>query len=165
MNIASTLPLIAAMAETLAPYRDDEDGTYLDTLDGETNLLDLLDGELAAMQADEALAVAIKAREADLKVRRERIEMRAAAHRKNLRLVLQHAALPKAERPLATVSLRPGTVSVRIVNEADIPSQLMRETISRAPDKAAIKAQLEAGETVPGAELARGDETISIRVR
>lgn len=164
MNVQSNLPLIAAMAEVLAPYRGDEE-TYLDTLDGETDILDLLDSELAAMQSDEALAEAIKAREADLKTRRERIEMRAEAHRRNLKLVLQHASLPKAERPLATVSLRPGSLSVRIVNEADIPSQLMREKITRSPDKAAIKAQIEAGETVPGAILERSDETVSVRVK
>ena len=164
MNVQSNLPLIAAMAEVLAPYRDDEE-TYLDTLDGETDILDLLDGEIAAMQDDEALAAAIKAREADLKTRRDRIEMRADAHRKNLRLILQHASLPKAERPLATVSLRPGNLSVKIISEADIPTQLMRETVSRAPDKAAIKAHIEAGETVPGAELVRGDETVSVRVK
>lgn len=164
MNLRADLSLIAAMAEMLAPYRDDEE-TYADTLDGETDVMDLLDGEIAAMQADEALAAAIKAREADLKTRRERIEMRAEAHRKNLKLVLQHAALSKAERPLATVSIRPGSLSVRIVDEAEIPSQLMREKVTRAPDKAAIKAQIEAGETVPGAELARGDETIMVKVR
>lgn len=164
MNVQSRLPLIAAMAENLAPYRDDEE-TYLDTLDGETDALDLLDREIAAMQADEALSEAIKAREADLKVRRERIDMRADAHRKNLRLILNAMGVPKAERALATVSLRPGTLSVRIVDEAEIPSQLMREKVTRAPDKAAIKAALEAGETIPGAELARGDDVLMMRIR
>lgn len=164
MNVQSRLPLIAAMAENLAPYRDDEE-TYLDTLDGETDALDLLDREIAAVQADEALSEAIKSREADLKTRRDRIDMRAEAHRKNLRLILNAMGVQKAERALATVSLRPGTLSVRILDEAEIPSQLMREKVTRTPDKAAIKAQIEAGETVPGAELARGDETIMVKVR
>lgn len=157
------LNLIAAIAAELAPYRDDEE-TYLDTLDGETDVLDILDAEISAMQSDEALAEAIKARESDLRSRRDRIEMRAAAHKKNLRLLLSHAGIKKAERPLATVSIRPGSVSVSIVNEADIPTQLMREKVTRSPDKAAIKAQIEAGETVPGAELVRGEDTISVRV-
>lgn len=164
MNTQSNLPLIAAMAEILAPYREDED-TYLDTLDGETDVLAILDGEIAAMQADEALAAAIRAQEADMRARRERIEMRAEAHRRTLRLVLQHAALQKAERPLATVSIRPGARSVRIVDEAEIPSQLMREKITRSPDKAAIKAQIEAGDVVPGAVLDRGEDVVSVRAR
>lgn len=164
MNIQSNLPLIAAMAEALAPYRDDEE-TYIDTLDGETDILDLLDRELEAMQSDEAMAAAIKAREADLKARRERIEMRAEARRGNLRLILQHAALSKAERPAATVSIRPGNLSVKILDEAEIPSQLMRERVTRSPDKAAIKAQIEAGEAVPGAALERGEDTVTVRVK
>ena len=164
MNIQSNLPLIAAMAEMLAPYRDDDE-TYSDTLEGETNVMELLDGEIAAMQSDEALAEAIKAQEDALRVRRERVSMRAEAHKKNLKLILQHAVLQKAERPRATVSIRPGSLSVRIVDEAEIPSQLMREKVTRAPDKAAIKAQIEAGETVPGAELARGDDVLTVRVK
>lgn len=164
MNVQSHLPLIAAMAENLAPYRDDEEA-FLDTLDGETDALDLLDAEISAVQSDEALAKAIKSCESDLKTRRERIEMRADAHRKNLRLILGAIGISKAERPAATVSIRPGTLSVRITDEAEIPSQLMRETVTRAPDKAAIKAQIEAGETVPGAEMARGDDVLTVRVK
>lgn len=164
MNVQSRLPLIAAMAENLAPYRDDEE-TYLDTLDGETDVLALLDAEIAAMQADEALADAIRSQISDLTARRDRIDMRAEAHRKNLKLILSHAALAKAERPLATVSLRPGNLSVRIVDEAEIPSQLMREKITRSPDKAAIKTQIEAGETVPGAVMERGDDVLMMRIR
>ena len=164
MNIQSNLPLIAAMAEMLAPYRDDEE-TYSDTLEGETNVMDLLDGEIAAMQSDEALAEAIKAQEDALRVRRERVSMRAEAHKKNLKLILKHAVLQKAERPRATVSIRPGSLSVRIVDEAEIPSQLMREKVTRAPDKAAIKAQIEAGVEVPGAVIERGDDTVSVRVK
>ena len=37
----------------------------------------VLDGEIAAMQSDEALAEAIKAQEDALRVRRERVSMRA----------------------------------------------------------------------------------------
>ena len=164
MNMRANISLVAAMAEMLAPYRDDDE-VYSDTLEGETNVMELLDGEIAAMQSDDALAEAIKAQEDALKIRRERISMRADAHKKNIKLILQHAVLQKAERPLATVSIRPGSLSVRIVEEADIPSQLMREKITRAPDKAAIKAQIEAGVEVPGAALERGEDTVSVRVK
>lgn len=164
MNIRANLNLIEAVAALLAPYRDDEE-TFLDTLDGETDILDLLDQEIAGLHGDEALAAAIKVQEADLRTRRERIEFRADAHKKALKIILNAAGLQKAERPGATVSIRQGSMSVRIVDEADIPSQLMREKITRAPDKAAIKEALEAGETIPGAEMARGDETVSVRVK
>ena len=35
----------------------------------------------------------------------------------------------------------------------------------RAKDKAAIKAQIEAGEVVPGAILVRGGDTVSVRTK
>jgi hypothetical protein len=158
------LTLIEAVAALLQPYADDED-LYQDMIEGETDALDLLDSQIASMQNDEALAEAIKAQEANLKARRERIEWRADAHKKAALLIMNAAGLKKAERPRATISVRPGSVSVQITDEAEIPTQLMREKITRAPDKAAIKAQLEAGETVPGAELVRGAETISVRVK
>lgn len=164
MNTQSKISLIAAMAEILAPYADDED-LYLDTLDGETDILDILDSELLAMQSDSALAESIKTMESTLRERRSRIELRAEAHKANLKLILSHAKIKKADRPLATVSIRPGSLSVSITSEADIPSQLMREKITRSPDKDAIKAQIEAGEVVPGAILARGDDTVSVRTK
>jgi hypothetical protein len=142
------LTLIEAVAALLQPYADDED-LYQDMIEGETDALDLLDSQIASMQNDEALAEAIKAQEANLKARRERIEWRADAHKKAALLIMNAAGLKKAERPRATISVRPGSVSVQITDEAEIPTQLMREKITRAPDKAAIKAQLEAGETVP----------------
>lgn len=158
------LTLIEAVAALLQPYADDED-LYQDMIEGETDALELLDGQIAAMQNDEALAEAIKAQEANLKARRERIEWRADAHKKAALLIMNAAGLKKAERPRATISVRPGSVSVQITDEAEIPTQLMREKVTRAPDKAAIKAQLEAGEHVPGAELVRGAETLSVRVK
>lgn len=160
---APNLSLIEAIAAELEPYRDDEE-TFWTTLDGETDAVDLLKIFLAGAQDDEALAEAIKAQEVALKTRRERIEMRAASKRKTLGMILRAANMTKAELPRGTVSVRPGNLSVRIVNEDDVPSQLMREKITRAPDKAAIKAQIDAGETVPGCELVRGDDVVTVRV-
>jgi hypothetical protein len=160
---APNLSYIELIAKELEDYRDDEEAFWT-TLDGETDAGDLLDTILASMQEDDALVAAIREQEAALKTRRERIDMRSAAKRRTLGLILSAAGMKKAERPRGTVSLSPGRVGVRIVNEEDIPSQLMREKVTRAPDKAAIKAQLEAGEMVPGAELERGADVVTVRV-
>lgn len=164
MNTRIDLPLIERIAAELAPYRDDED-LFLDTLDGETDAITILDREIEAEQADRATVEAIGARIAALKARADRITMRADAHRNAQKLVLQATGQKKIERPLATLSLRPGAVSVRIIDEASIPSQLCRVKTTTTPDKTAIKAQIEAGEHVPGAELVRGDETLQVRVK
>ena len=64
---------------------------------------------------------------------------------------------------LGTVSRTTGRLSLQITDEASIPSQLTVTTVS--PDKAAIKAQLEAGEAVPGAALVRGEDSVTVRTR
>jgi len=52
---------------------------------------------------------------------------------------------------------------VQITDEAAIPSQLCKTTV--APDRSAIKAQLLAGETVPGAMIVTGKDSLSVRVK
>lgn len=164
MNARIDIPLIERIAAELAPYREsDDDASFLDTLDGETDALDILDREIAAEQSDRAMVSALKAQIADLKARAERIDMRADSHRRVQKMVVQAMGVRKVERPLATLSLRAGGVSCVITDEASIPTQLCK--IVTSPDKAAIKAQLEAGESVPGAELVRGDDTLSVRVK
>ena len=158
------LKLIERIAAELAPYRDDEE-VYWTTLDGETDAEWVLDHLIADCQRDAAMIEAIGSQITALRARSDRIEMRQEAARKLIGDVLHAASMTKAERPCATVSVRPGNLSVRIVDEAEIPSQLMREKITRSPDKTAIKAQIEAGETVPGAELVRGDDVVTMRVK
>ena len=162
--IRADIPLIERIAAMLAPYADDADAFWT-TLDGETDALDLIDRHLSASQDDAALVGAIKAQEADLKARRDRIEMRCKAHRDVIRTIMQASGQKKLERPRGTLSLSTGRLAARIIDEASIPSQLCTVKTVTAPDKAAIKAQLEAGEDVPGAELVRGDDTLTVRVK
>ncbi|MBN8292857.1 siphovirus Gp157 family protein [Rhodobacter sp. NTK016B] len=164
MSYRIDLPLIERIAAELAPYRDDED-VFLDTLDGETDALTILDREIEAEQADLTMAEAIETRIATLKARADRVKMRAAAHRTAQKLVMEAIGQKKVERPLATLSLLAGSISVKITNEADIPSQLCTVKAITTPDKKAIRAQIEAGEAVPGAELVRGEETLSVRTK
>lgn len=162
--IRADIPLIERIAALLAPYADDGE-TFWDTLDGETDVLDMIDRHLAASQDDAALAAAIKAQEDDLRARRQRIELRSAAHRDAIRLIMQAAGQRKLERPRGTISLSAARLSVQIIDDTAIPSQLCTVKTITSPDKAAIKAQLEAGEDVPGACLVRGDETLTVRVK
>ena len=164
MNVQSNITLIEMVsAELREMLGDDFDpDTFWDSLDGETDALDLVDRILKHRAADKALADATKAQATELSGRAKRLSERDAAHKRALHTLLNAAGEKKLERSLATVSVQKGRISVRIVNEEDVPSQLCKTTI--APDKTAIKKQIEGGEDVPGAELVRGDDTISIRV-
>lgn len=158
------LDIIREIAADLAQYRDEDEALFWDTLDGETDAAEVLDALIRQQMHDGLLCDAIKAQEARIKERRQRIEMRQDAARRMIGRVLTAAGAKKAERPLATVSVREGNLSVRITDEASIPSQLCTVKTTTAPDKAAIKAQIEAGETVPGAILVRGDDVVTVRV-
>jgi len=165
MNIRADLKLIEAVSAELTDMLGEEFDaeTFWDSLDGETDVLDVADHVLASMFGDEALAEAIKAQEAAMKARRDRIEARAKAKRRTLLMILDATGQKKMERPLATVSRRSGSLSVSITDEASIPTQLTTTKTITSPDKAAIKKQIEAGETVPGAELVRGEDGVTVR--
>ena len=152
--------LIQRIAADLAPYADDE-RTFLDTLDGETDFLSLLDKLIEAEADARATAGAIDERMKALRQRANRIEGRADTLRCIQRDMLTAAGLRKIERPAATLSIRAGSLSVQITDADAVPTQLRRPGL---PDKTAIKAQIEAGVDVPGAVLSRGEDTLSVRV-
>lgn len=165
MNVRPDFKLIQLMAEEIrAALGDDFDAdAFLDTLDGETDAADIADWLLAELADAEAMAEAIRGQEADMKARRQRYDMRGEAFRRQLLNLLDAIGEKKIERPRATVSRRAGLPSVQITDEAAIPSQLCKTTV--APDKAAIKAQLMAGETVPGAQIVVGEDGVTVRTK
>lgn len=165
MNIHADIPLIKRVSDQLREMlgEDFDDETFLDTLDGETDAMDIADRLIASMQDDTALSAAAKAEAAAIDARAKRIGERAEAKKRALFLVLDATGEKKLERPRATISRRSGSMSVSITDEKSIPSQLCKTTVT--PDKTAIKKQLEAGEIVPGAELVRGADGITVRVK
>lgn len=166
MNLRANIPLIEAVSAQLVDMLGDDfdPQTFWDSLDGETDALDIADRIIAKMQDDAALAAAAKAQADALAARAKRLADREKAHKAALLTLLDATGQKKLERPAATVSRRAGSLSVRIVNEADIPSQLCTVKTTTAPDKAAIRKAIEAGETIPGAELERGPDGVTVRV-
>lgn len=161
---------IGLIARVAAELRDGmgedfDEVAFLDTLDGATDAADIIDWMLGKLSGDVALSDAIASQITDLTARRTRIDARANTMRGRLLTILDATGLKKVERPLATVSRRAGVMSIRITDEAALPSQLCTVKTATAPDKAAIKLQIEAGETVPGAELTRGPDGVTIRVK
>lgn len=167
MNIYADIPLIRQVSAVLADMlgEDFDEATFWDSLDGETDVLDIADRVIARMQEDAALADAAAAQAAALASRAARLTARGTAHKAALLHLLDAAGQKKLERPAATISRRAGSVSVNITNEDDIPSQLMTVKTTTAPDKAAIKRAIEAGETIPGAELVRGPDSLIVKVK
>lgn len=166
MSVYADIPLIERVSQMLTDALGDDfdPDAFWETLDGETDALDIADRIILQMQNDKALAEAAKAQADALAARAKRIGEREKAHKSALLAILDASGQKKLERPCATVSRRAGSLSVQIVNPDDIPSQLRTVKTTETPDKAAIRKSIEAGEKVPGAELVRGADTVTVRV-
>lgn len=140
---------------------------------------------LASVHAAD-MATAADARITEIEARRERYKKRAEALRTAAFQVMELIGRRREELPELTATLRAGSLSVFIIDEALVPQQYVREKVERSYDKNAIKAALlarreaeasaidpETGEIadvelppeVPGCVLSNGPGTIQIRRR
>lgn len=141
---------------------DDFDAvTFLDTLDGETDAMDFIGQLVKAKTEADAMEAAMKEVAATYTARAKRFGAQSDAARKGLAAILDAIGERKVMHPLATISRTAPRMSVRILDEREVPSQLCK----LVPDTSAIKAQLEAGEPVPGATLEAGEAGLTVRVK
>ena len=74
---------------------------------------------------------------------------------------MEAAGVKKLTLPVATVNITNVSPSVMILDESAIPDDFMR--IKKEPNKTAIKAALETGQSIAGAVMSNGSTTVSIR--
>lgn len=128
-----------------------------DTLEGLQGALEEKATNVAAFVRNlEASAEAIRAAEKQMAERRQMIERRAARVRQYLLDNMQRCQMPRIESPWFVLAVRQNPVAVVIDDPAELPPELMVEKVTHSPDKKAIKARIEAGETIPGAHLVAG---------
>lgn len=155
----------AEIAKLIEAYPDlaEDESLRADMVEGETDAVRIIERALAERQEAETMAGAIKARAIDLAARQSRFERKSEAMRKLIKSVMQAADLPKVQLTEATLSIQAPRISVEITDVNELPQGYVR--IKREPDKTAIKTALMGGDEIPGATLAYGDETLSIRVK
>ena len=126
--------------------------TYSDTLEGVEGAFEVKAEKVVyAILGIERRAELMKYQ---LKLFRERIyivEQNAQYLRTYLQHGLESTGKKRLETPAFSIRLHK-SVGTLITDEEQIPTQLMRSKTIIEPDKPAIKAQLKAGEIVPGAE-------------
>jgi hypothetical protein len=154
----------ANLAARLRDICGDDEQAFTDTLDGETEAVEAARRVvrwIAEQQAQEGackgLAETYKARASVFSERQERA-----------RVALFHFLTEMGQKsmplPEGTLSIVAGRVKVEGEPDVDLlPDRLVR--VKREPDKAAIKAALEAGEIVRGCSLSNNAPTLMIRVR
>jgi hypothetical protein len=133
------------------------------SLESETDAIDLLDQLLARRTETNSLIAALDIHIAEMKQRSNRLSEREDAIRELMFGIMKAAGLPKAERPLATLSIRKGGTKVVIPDDAAVPVTYCKTTV--VPDKTAIKKALDTGEMFNWATLETGPETLSVRTK
>ncbi len=150
--------LIAAYPEL------EEDATLLaDMLDGETDLYRVLEKLLNERREAETMATAVKERETDLVERRKRFERKADGVKKIMLQLMEAAQQDKVTLTEATLSVTKPRTSVQVLDVDALPQGFFRN--ERKPLASEIKAALEGGDKVPGAELVLGNSGLMIRVK
>jgi|TARA_R110002012_G_scaffold91990_4_gene223509 hypothetical protein len=141
---------------------DDED-TFLDTLDGECDAMDILGGLLTLREETKQNEKMNKELAATYKQRAERANNKQDATNILIKQLLDAMSQKKVQHPFGTVTITKPKQKVFIIDEKQIPTQLM--TVKTSPDLTAIKKQLDQGEFVPGAEIQLGNRSISVRIK
>ena len=159
----------AAKAALLEAYPDlaDDEETLRDTLEGINDLPDLLTAVMREVDEAEMLAAALKAREAELKGRRDRLAVKADKLKSAVMSAMRAAGERKMTLPEWTISVCAKRASVVITDEKAVPSAYWVETVERRIDKNALKEGIDVaakkGRSIPGATLSNGGETLSVR--
>lgn len=151
---------IASLFSQYPSLADDEE-LLRDTLEGSTDLKEILERIMSIKFDAEDMATAGKERIAFQTARVKRFEAKADAMKDLALSLMQAAKQERVELTEALLTIRKPSKRVEIINEDDIPSQLMR--VTKSPDRVEIKKQLEAGETVPGCVMGVGEVGLTVR--
>lgn len=120
----------------------------------------LVDSMRVAAELDEN-AKALTEEIARLTVRKKAFQERATAIRQRVASSMEQAQEKSVENLTARITLVK-TKSVDILDETEIPLELLRTKTVVEADKKAIAEKLKAGEEVPGARL---KENLSVRIK
>lgn len=148
----------------LAEYREIDDETLRDTLEGISSLPEALAAVVRTYLEDLALAAALGIRINDMQERIGRIEARAEKKRLAIVSVMERADMRKLEQPDFTASLRAVPPGLVIADGSLVPEGYWRPQAPKL-DRRALLAALTAGTVVPGASLGNGGSTLAVRTR
>jgi hypothetical protein len=154
---------IRRLADSIREICGDDEDTFLDTLDGETDAVDVL-GKLIEERLE---VLGYEATNKELaeqyKRRADKMASKADAINQQMRHLLNAMGVKKVNHALATVSITKPRWSVEVVDEAQVPTQLKITTTK--PDLRAIKKILDDGEPVPGCRPKVGYEGVTVRTK
>ena len=162
MNPQSLAQLRAAYAALIEaqPQLAEDDDFLADVIEGETDAPEIM--QRLVIERAEALAhaQAMEMLSESFSIISDKWTQRAENRRKLMGLVLDAVGLRRMVTAAGTVSVSPGRVSLALADDFSPPQGYARTRIE--PDKAAIKAALEAGEVMQGASLVTGKPIVKV---
>jgi hypothetical protein len=146
----------------LEPDLDEE--TLADTLEGLTDLHEMLAAIIRAALDDEALAEGLKDRMATMERRLQRFQERASKRRQIAREVMVETEIKKITAPDFTISIRPGSPALVVMDETGIPEQFWEPRSPRL-NRQALLSELKQGTPIDGVVLSNPEPVLSVRTK
>lgn len=135
-----------------------------DTLDGiEWELEAKVEQILAVCKNELAYSEALMGESKRLAERAKAIESRVASMKEYIARSLETAGKKSMKAGIHQVTIRAPSELVEILDASALPAEFVEYETSIKPDKMAIKHQLKAGHSIPGAQLKMGKPSLLIK--
>ena len=159
---AITYRSIRDRIRTEDPQIDEQ--TLADTVEGLTDLHQIVIAIIRSALADEALVTGLKGRIADMQERLDRLQDRASKRRQIAKDVMVELDLKKITAPDFTVSIRPGTPALLVLDEAAVPSIYWEPREPRL-NRQELLSELKEGAEIEGVALSNPEPVLSVRTK
>jgi hypothetical protein len=141
-----------------------DEQTLADTVEGLTDLHEIIAAIVRSALADEALAIGLKSRIAEMQERLDRLQDRASKRRQIAKDVMVELDLKKITAPDFTVSIRPGMPALLVLDEAAVPSIYWQPSAPRL-NRQGLLSELKDGTGITGVTLSNPEPVLSVRTR
>jgi hypothetical protein len=147
----------------LTPGLEMDEQLKLSMLEGETELFEVVRELLNENENDDGIIAALDEQVDQRSIRIERAKARIEARKSAIMSLMDSAGETSLKLPEATLSLRTLKSRPKVVNADELPDSFVTIETLRKPDRDAIDAAFERGETIPGVSITNGGASLSVR--
>jgi len=141
-----------------------DEQTLADTVEGLTDVHEILAAIVRAALADEALAIGLKGRIAEMQDRLARLQDCAAKRRQIAKDEMVELDIRKVTAPDFTAVVRPGMPALLVLDEAAVPS-IYWQPVSPRLNRQGLLSELKDGADIKGVALSDPEPVLSVRTK